>query len=215
MEIVAEMKKTIVIVIVSLFFWHAKAQAQIEINAYAGYVPASHTMYNYNGYRLRIQDAGNYGIGVGVATPIGAVAELSYMRFSSTITQDGGIIEVVKPQPISVEYYQLGVNKPFMDDDKVVPYGLLSLGLSRFNPKNDPNDYFRFAVNAGLGLKYYFTESVGIRLQVRMLMPLFFNGVGFGCGIGTGGGGCGGGASFGTEILQADFSGGVVLKINK
>ena len=44
-------------------------------------------------------------------------------------------------------------------------------------------------------------------------MPLYFGGVGFGCGIGTGGSGCGGGVGMGSEILQADFTGGVVLRV--
>jgi hypothetical protein len=47
-----------------------------------------------------------------------------------------------------------------------------------------------------------------------MLMPLYFGGLGFGCGIGTGGSSCGGGATFGTEIIQGDFTGGIVLRIN-
>ncbi len=209
------MKKLFILSTVFFALISEHAISQIEINVYGGYVPTSKTMYNYNGYRLKIDDGGNFGIGVGVATPLGVVAELSYMRFASTLSQDGGIVEVVNTQPINVEYYQLGINKPLMDGEEFVPYGLFSLGASRFNPTEDPDDYWRFAVNLGLGIKYFFTETVGIKLQARLLMPLYFGGIGFGCGIGTGGSSCGGGATFGTEILQGDFTGGVVLRINK
>ena len=198
-----------------MLFAMESAMAQIEINAYGGYMPGSHTMYTYNGYRLRIDGGGNYGVGVGMATPLGVVAELSYMRFSSTIRQDGGLVDVVNPQPINVEYYQLGALKPLMEGETFVPYGMFSLGASRFNPTESNEDYWRFAVGLGLGIKYFFTDAVGIRLQARMLMPLYFGGVGFGCGIGTGGSSCGGGAYFGTEILQGDFTGGIVIRIDK
>jgi hypothetical protein len=92
---------------------------------------------------------------------------------------------------------------------------MFSLGASRFDPTEQNEDAWRFAVALGVGIKYFFTDAVGIRLQARMLMPLYFGGVGFGCGIGTGGSSCGGGAYFGTEILQGDFTGGVVIRIDK
>ncbi len=192
------------------------AFAQIEVNAYGGYMPGSHTMYNYNGYRLRIDGGGNFGVGFGVQTPMGVLAELSYMRLSSTLRQQGGIADVVEPQPVNVEYYQLGLYRPVIaTDGTFVPYGLFSLGASRFNPTQYTQDYWRFAIGLGVGMKYFFTDAVGIKLQARMLMPLYFGGLGFGCSIGTGGSGCGGGAYMGTEILQGDFTGGVVLKINR
>lgn len=189
------------------------AFAQIELNAYAGWVPPSRTMYSYNGYRLRIDDAGNFGVGIGYVTPYNIVAELSYMRFSSTIKQDGGIVEIVPTQNITVEYYQLGVMKPITEGNKAIPYGLISLGAARLNPIKSSEDYWRFAFNGGLGVKYFFTDKVGIKVQARILVPLYFAGLGFGCGIGTGGSGCSGGVGWGSEIIQGDFTGGVVLRV--
>ena len=208
------MKKILTaILVIGLALTNYNALAQIEINAYGGWVPAANTMYSYNGYRLRIDGAANYGIGLGYVTPYGIVAELSYMRFSSEISQNGGIQDIVERQPINVEYYQLGVQKPFQDSETFVPYGLFSLGAARYNPTEQTEDFWRFAINLGLGLKYYFTETVGIKVQARLLMPLYFGGAGLGCGVGTGGASCGGGVGMGSEILQADFTGGVVLRL--
>lgn len=190
--------------------------AQVQINVFGGYVPSSKTAYNYSGYRLRIDDGANFGVALDFALPLkGIEAELSYTHFSSTLSQDGGIVDNVETQPIIVEYYQLGVLRPLKEDDSFVPYGLLTLGMARFAPELATQDYFRFAMNAGLGMKYFFTDKVGIRLQARLLMPLYFSGAGFGCSIGTGGSGCGTGVGFGSEILQADFTGGVVLKVGQ
>ncbi|MEN8249251.1 MAG: outer membrane beta-barrel protein [Bacteroidota bacterium] len=209
------MKKSIfTLAIITSLFLSTSSFAQLEIHAYGGWLPPAKTMYTYSGYRLRIDDAGNFGVGVGYVTPYKVTAEFSYMRSSSTVSQTGGIIEVVETQPINVEYYQLGALRPLIDNEKVVPYGLVSLGMARFNPTEQSDDFFRFAVNAGLGVKYYLSDKLGIRFQSRLLVPLYFAGIGIGCGIGTGGTSCGGGASFGSEIIQFDFTGGVVLRIN-
>ncbi len=189
------------------------SNAQIELNAYGGYMPGSKTAYTYNGYRLRIDGGGNFGFTLSKTLPMGVAIELGYSHFESTLKQDGGLIEVIPPQNIVVEYYQLGAIKPLMEGETFIPYGLFSLGASRFAPEESNEDYWRFAMNAGLGMKYFFTDKVGIRIQARVLMPLYFAGAGFGCSIGTGGSGCGTGVGMGSEILQADFTGGVVLKL--
>jgi hypothetical protein len=189
------------------------ANAQIELNAYGGYVPGSKTAYSYNGYRLRIDGGGNFGLALSKTLPSGIAIELGYSHFESTLKQEGGIVDEVNPQKIVVEYYQLGGLKPLMEGDTFIPYGLFSLGASRFAPEEATKEYWRFAINAGLGMKYFFTDKVGIRIQARVLMPLYFAGAGFGCSIGTGGSGCGTGVGMGSEILQADFTGGVVLKL--
>ena len=209
------MKKILFFLTLSTFTYTG-ALAQIQVNVYGGYVPASKTAYNYSGYRLRIDDSGNFGVALDFALPLkGIEAEVSYMHFSSTLRQDGGIVDNVETQPIIVEYYQLGLLKPLMEGSSFIPYGLFTLGASRFAPEKATKEYWRFAMNAGLGVKYFFTDKMGIRLQARLLMPLYFSGAGFGCSIGTGGSGCGTGVGFGSEILQGDFTGGVVLKLGQ
>ncbi len=208
------MKKIILSSLLLLTFVVA-ANAQLELNAYGGYMPGSKTAYTYNGYRLRIDGGANFGFGVSKVLPSGIAVEFGYSHFESTLKQDGGIIEIVKPQDITVEYYQISALKPLMNGETFVPYGLFSLGASRFAPAESAQDYWRFAINAGLGVKYFFTDRVGIRIQARVLMPLYFQGVGFGCSIGTGGSSCGSGVGMGAEILQVDFTGGVVLRIGQ
>ncbi len=189
------------------------SSAQIELNVYGGYVPGANTAYSYSGYRLRIDGGGNFGIGIGKTLPNKMTVELSYNHFESTLKQSGGLFVEVPEQDITVEYYQIGTLKPLMEGETFIPYGLFSLGASRFAAEKASQDHWRFAINAGLGMKYFFTDKVGIRLQARILMPLYFQGAGFGCSIGTGGSSCGTGIGMGSEILQADFTGGVVLKL--
>ena len=157
---------------------------------------------------MRIEGAQNYGGGIGMNTPVGLI-EFSYMGFSSTLSQDGGI-QVIEDQPISVNYYMIGIARTLMEHEKFVPYGLFNIGASNFNMTEQSYNPVRFSIGLGLGARYFFTPAIGIRLQARLLMPLYFGGAGFGCGSG----GCGSGAYFGVEIFQGDFTGGVVIKIN-
>ena len=102
------------------------SNAQIEINGYAGYVPGSKTAYSYSGYRLRIDGGANFGVGLSKVLPNGIAVELGYSHFQSTLKQDGGIIDVVNTQDITVEYYQIGALKPLMEGETFIPYGLFS-----------------------------------------------------------------------------------------
>lgn len=199
-----------------LVFTFLSANAQIEINIYGGYVPGASTLYSYKGYRLRIDGGGNFGVALNADLPLkGIQAEVSYNHFSSTLKQDGGILGAVETQPIIVEFYQVGVLKPLKEGSPLIPYGLFTLGVARYAPEKAKEEYWRFAINAGLGAKYFISDKFGLRFQARLLMPLYFSGAGFGCSIGTGGSGCGTGVGFGSEILQADFTGGVVLKLGQ
>jgi hypothetical protein len=206
------MKKILLITILATLGFTAKAQ--IEISPYAGYTFGGVTAYSYNGYRLRIDGSANYGLSLGFMTPADVQIELSYNHTASTLRQDGGLIEVIKPQPINVNYIQVGALKPFNSTEKLVPYGLFTLGASQYNPTDQIEDYWRFAINLGLGVKYFVSDMIGLRFQTKLYMPLYFAGVGFGCGIGTGGASCGGGAGFGAEIVQLDITGGLIIRID-
>ena len=202
-------KKIIAMILFVIFISAESVVAQIEINGYTGYVPGSKTAYNYSGYRLRIDGSQNFGAGLGLNTPVGMI-EFNYMGYASSLSQDGGITELVPKQPININYYQIGILKPLIENKDLIPYGMFTLGASQFKPE-EYNEVWRFSVAAGLGVRYFFTPLLGVRLQARLLMPLYFGGVGFGCGSG----GCGSGAYFGVEIFQGDFTGGVVFRIDK
>ena len=206
------MRKIFLIALLAFVVFTSKAQ--VEISPYAGYTFGGVTSYSYQGYRLRIDGAGNYGVGLAVHTPSMVQVELSYNYMSSTVRQDDGQILVVTPQPINVSYIQVGALLPFNETEKLVPYGLLTLGAAGYNPTELSEDYWRFAINLGIGVKYFFTDVIGVRFQTKLYLPLYFGGFGFGCGIGTGGSNCGGGAGFGAEIVQLDITGGLVFRID-
>ena len=114
---------------------------------------------------------------------------------------------------MAVNHIQIGsVNELPLDNEAVRPYGTLSLGTTYFNIKDDDaDDEWLFSVAAGLGLKYFFNERVGIRLQARLLLPVIYNGGGF--YLGTGGSGMY--VSSTAPIVQGDFTGGLIIALGQ
>ena len=95
---------------------------------------------------------------------------------------------------------------------KIKPYGVFLLGISAHSPQNAKyNNKISFAFALGGGVKIFITDNIGIRLQGRLLAPLYLSGVGLGCGIGTGGASCGGGVGLSSTLLQGDFNAGLIL----
>ena len=113
-----------------------------------------------------------------------------------------------------MNYIQLGMVREIDRGGKAIPYGLFSMGVGWMNP-DDQNieSVTRFAIALGAGVKVWMTDRVGIKLQARLLAPMYFTGGGVYYGIGSGG--SGGGLSVGatTTVIQADFTGGFIFAL--
>lgn len=213
------MKKLIVITLV--FIASHNLFAQVEITPFGGWlwtgkIPA---------YRqdIKVSDMGNYGIRGGVTIQPQMVVEFEWNHTENTATFReyliGGALGDIQNVDLKLNYYMLGIQYETTYDEALIPYGLINLGIldsksEEFGTYGSNSEQF-FTFGIGGGLKYFLSDKVGIRLQARLLLPMQFGGVGFGCGIGTGGSGCGAGVSTYTNIIQGDFTGGIVLKFGE
>jgi opacity protein-like surface antigen len=192
--------------------------AQVEIGAFGGWLwTGSVPAYRQD---IKVSDKGNYGITAGFRLQDEMIVEFEWNHTENSASfreyDIGGGLGDTQNVPLTMNYYLLGFNYLVTQNEPVVPYGLINIGM--LNVKNDgfgsytsdSNNYF--TAGFGGGLRYYLSDRIGIRLQARLLLPMQFGGVGFGCGIGTGGSGCGAGVSTYTNIIQGDFTGGIILK---
>ena len=184
------------------------AFAQIEISPQFGYQVGS--KYNfYNGY-IKLTDSEQYGVkldfdvnGQGTQAEIFWVYQDSEVRvldyylfpFETTLTN------------VTVNHFQFGVIQNFQDGD-FRPFAGLSGGFTIF----DPDDSFyssrtKFTLGFSGGIKYFFTERIGIRLQTQLLMPIEWGGVYISSG--------GGGVTAGGSLLQLNFSGGLIFALGE
>jgi hypothetical protein len=187
------------------------AQAKIEITPFGGYMFGGKLRF-YEG-ELKVENSGNYGILLDVAVARDTKLEFFWSQMSTTAKfkpyYGFDFPELTDAFKVNINYIQIGgVQEANVNNDKVKPFGAFTLGATYFNPTdNNITDNWQFSVTLGGGAKFWFTDRIGIRLQGRLLMPLYFAGAGV--YFGTGGSGLSVGA--GSTILQGDLTAGLII----
>lgn len=201
--------KKILLVFVVLSAWPAFGQIQ-----YLDAIPTAGVHFGgrlrfYEG-EIRIDNAASYG--VTLQTPInwGVSAEFTYSR-SDSKARFVPYTPGYEPNEVGIasNYFLVGAVKE-MVDYPIIPYGGFTLGVAWFDVQ-DPNihDDVRFSIAFTGGVKYMLSDRIGIRVQGRFLMPLYFAGAGF--YVGSGGGGFT--MNTGGTMLQGDISVGLIFRL--
>jgi opacity protein-like surface antigen len=191
----------------------AYSQARVEISPFGGYLLGGSLKF-YEG-KFKIENAASYGGMLSMKAAGGNFIELSYTRMDSQgqWNPSSGYMSSLPRDTfdIAMNYLQINsLNEFALDNEAIRPYGTAGIGTSWIHPKEgDTSDEWMFTFNAALGLKYFFNDRIGIRLQARMLLPMIFDGGGF--YFGTGGGGAY--VSSTSVIVQGDFTGGLIFAL--
>ena len=211
------MKKIFIIALV--FISTQELFAQVEIGGFGGWLwTGSIPAWRQD---IKVSDEGNYGITAGFRVKEEMIVEFEWNHTNNAATfreydQNGFPSGPLITVPMTLNYYMLGFNYLVTYNEPIVPYGLINVGILNVNSDGfssyQSTSVNYFTMGFGGGLRYYISDNIGIRLQARLLLPMQFGGVGFGCGIGTGGSSCGAGVSTYTNIIQGDFTGGIILK---
>jgi len=181
---------------------------RVEITPMVGYSVGG-AASDSAGNRIELADGISYG-GVLSFTvwPRGHV-EAIYLRQPTTVNYQplGGSVTALFPA--AVNYFQVGGEQEFGNNERVAPFAMASAGMTIFDPDTSAyNSEARFSMGVGGGLKAMLgqSERVGLRLQGRVWLN-FFNSSG---AIFCGGLGC---AAIieASVITQWDFSGGIVI----
>lgn len=201
-----------------LFIFPKASDAQVELTPFGGIF--------FNGKidfiegDLKFTNEASYGAILSIPIRHGVMAELSYTRSESTASWE--------PNPyygsefpaanfgVNINYFQVGAIKQAEIQDDFYGFGGLTLGAAYYNTTaNSIQDLWRFAIGLQAGLKYFFNDHIGIRVQGRMLLPIYSGGTGFYCGVGTGGSSCGVSVGGSTLIMQGDITGGLVFRFGQ
>lgn len=184
--------------------------AQVEIVPFVGYMFGG-SMNFYEG-KYKVADGMDYGVSLLVPLHDIVDIEINYTRMDSEgrFTAYAGYPGFSDKQTVlSTNYFQIGALKAIpIDNPNITPFGSFSMGVTWFDMA-DYNDRVLFSITAGLGAKIMFTERVGIMLRGRLMLPMFFGGVGFYAGSG------GSGLSLNSyaALIQGDFNAGLVFKL--
>ncbi|MBK9099272.1 MAG: hypothetical protein IPM14_14365 [bacterium] len=186
--------------------------AQAEIFGFGGYEVASDVQVTQG--QLNIYSNPNYGAGISFEVERGVQAEVFWIgqQTPMELKRYNGLTEPLFD--VGIHYFQAGAVYEFRQTkaQKAFPFTSFSLGATLFSPVDSNfSEEWRFSITFGGGGKFYISDRVGLRLQARMLLPLNFNSVGMWCGSG----GCSAGVSSWATLLQADFTGGIFVRLGK
>jgi hypothetical protein len=110
---------------------------------------------------------------------------------------------------MSINNFYVGVLMNFAYGN-IKPYGSVSLGASQFHlKKTDVNDSWRFSVAPAFGSKFFFNDVLGLRLQVRLFLPMEFTDEKIFVGSDTENSQ----NDFGIPVIQADLTAGLFVVI--
>ena len=185
------------------------ANAQhIELSPFVGYETGANITTSYG--NLHIGDGMDFGGVVDVGMGGGRYGEFSYSHLGSYLDVESGMATTRKCD-LAVDYYSLGFLQEIKTETEASPFGLLTLGIVNYRPTSgtDISSENKMHVSIAGGVKIKVSEKIGIRLQARLLMPLYYAGTYF--YVGTGGGGAN--MSGGIHGVQGDFTAALVIKI--
>jgi opacity protein-like surface antigen len=204
------MKNTITVLILGLLLssgFKAKAQPGVVVNAGCLYTFAE----RFPGYdaEFRINDGEAWYASLGVILHEAIEVNFSYQIQKTVIDEKSyGLGLTDGSYNSTISYYQLGFNRYFSvpANDKIIPYSGLKIGIGDYRfETNKYENQTKLGIGLNLGLKYMFTEKIGINLVGQIQMPV----TGFGLYIGTGGVGAG----TSSYIFQLALGGGLVYRL--
>ena len=201
-----------------ILFLPVKSSAQIEITPFGGYMFNGKVPFVQGD--LKFSDEFDYGVILGIPIRYGVMAEISYTHSESTASWVPSFYYADEYPAdkfnMNINFFQVGAIKQMEIDDGFSGFAGLTLGAAYYNTTTQGlSDLWRFALGPKAGLKYFFSDAIGLRIQGRMLFPIYAGGVGAYCGIGTGGSGCGLSVGGSSLVIQGDLSLGVVFRFSK
>jgi opacity protein-like surface antigen len=212
------MRKITLIFLIGLMtvsFTSLKAQTEnkIEIAPMVGYQFGGQVHY-YEG-DFKMDNAMNFGVNINFLVRQAHRVELTYslmnteghFRPYSTFIGDFNSWD----GDIAVHYITIASHSEYnINGGPVTLFGGIGLGTAILDIKHTSvSDIWRFSMSVTGGAKIAISDRIGIRLQGRLLMPMYFAGVGFYAGIGTGGASTGLSMNAGVVAFQGDFQGGL------
>lgn len=190
----------------TIFMGSSNYAQNYEITPYVGYQLAG-GLNTIDG-RLSMKNGINYGLVFDFTVEKDMQAEIWYSRLESELSYKSNEETTYNFfDNISVEYFHAGALY-VPEWGKIRPIGIITLGFTRFHLMNkEAEDDWRFSVAVGGGAKFFLTGNIALRVQARVLVPIYSSNTTIYCTNGR----CLFSIEAGTVIWQADLNAGLTI----
>jgi hypothetical protein len=206
--------RTLLALLVSLSSLEISAQNGIDIAAFAGYRIGGEVDVFYDGELgfLKIEDNVAYGIELTYHIAERNAIDIMWSRQTSQLNFYGfNSINIDDLGEIHTDYILISGLNYFNQGTAVTPFLGFGLGLAIGSPQDRRLDTeVSFAMTLQGGAEIELAEKIALKIRAALLAPLQFGSGGIYCGTGSG---CNVGVGASTNILQGEFTGGIVVKL--
>lgn len=199
-------KAAVALFILLIMSMQTQAQ-QVEISSGAGYFIGGNVKTYYG--EVDLGNNINYGLSLDYYVNDNTFFEVFWFLNAARANYNAyGTDQFTDEFDMNTNYIQLGVGKEANPEGKWRPFGLVSAGTTIFGSEIS-GSVWRISFGLTGGLKYFFSDSFGLRAQGRFLVPMYFDDYAIWCK----GSGCSYGVSAGSSVIQWHFSLGLILAI--
>ena len=167
------MKNIIAVFTLAIFSFSAYSQ-DFQVTPFAGYQLGG--KLKLDNHEVRFDNGPNFGIRFSRGFESRHV-EISYTHFLSeaALVESNG--EITERENVSMGYIEAAMVQHIeTGNDEVVPFFLISMGSAYIKVNTLSGSSWAFNLGLGGGIKYFFTDMIGIRVEARFLVPMYFRG---------------------------------------
>lgn len=182
----------------------------VEITPLYGYRGGGEFIDNITQQKHTTDSSEIYGVIIGFPYERGKDWEIYYSHQSSKLRS----VSLTSPAPtstadipLSIDYLHLGGTAPISEQDKMKTFVSGGLGFTYLSPDfSGFQSDLRASLSIGIGMKYYFTDNLALRLESRVLGTMFNSNAALFCN-----GGCSLSIN-GSLFVQAEAFAGLVFR---
>jgi hypothetical protein len=190
------------------FIYYSTLSAQkFELVPSAGY-ETSAKIKSVKG-TFRINDGMDFGGSASYKLSRGYKFEISYSHLATNLSLTDSVGVTSRVCDMAVTHFSFGGVVEINPEDMVVPFGMIGLGGTYYNPlKSEIDKESVMHFNFSGGAKFMFSSHFGLRIQAGLYLPIFFQGMVFEEAA------PGPGEGVKSEIagVQGDFTAGVIFR---
>jgi hypothetical protein len=165
--------KNILFVFAAMVAFTAVTKAQsIELSPFAGYTFAD--QFNFDQGTARIGDGFTYGGTLSMISNKVNVIELTYSRLDAEVSAYSEYHEIDMLSPAGLNYIFLGGTRLFPLRRRPIEFFAgMNFGVAILGSKEDDfESSTKMAVGFNGGMKYFFSKTIGLRIQPNLNFPI-------------------------------------------